>query len=125
MRALIVEDLIIAQKILGKFISNYAECKFAIDGVEGLAAFVKANQNNKPYDVIFLDIMLPRLSGLEVLKKIGSVDSGENSVKIIMMTALSDQKTVSEAIKLGCNGYVTKPFSQNDIETQLKNLKLI
>lgn len=125
MRALIVEDMKLLQKMLEKFIGQYADCEFANDGVEGLEAFIKARKEKKPYDVIFLDVMFPRLNGLDMLKKIRSVDSGENGVKIIMMTALSDQKIVSEAIANGCNSYVTKPFAQKDIEGHLKDLKLI
>jgi DNA-binding response OmpR family regulator len=75
------------------------------------------------FDLVLLDIMMPQMSGIDVLKEIK--DSSSNT-KVIMMTAYSTQDKMVDCDKLGANDYITKPFiSLRDVENKvLDNLKL-
>ena len=63
--------------------------------------------------VVFLDIKMLGMSGFEVLKEIKALD---RNIKVIMVTALDNEKTRQEAKKLGADKFVTKPFNSDDLE---------
>lgn len=79
----------------------------AKNGEEGLALIQR-----KSYDVILLDIKLPKLNGIEVLKKIKEFSS---SIEVIMITGYGDVKSAVDSLKLGARDYVTKPFKLDDL----------
>ena len=72
---------------------------------------IKELKHNLP-DLILLDIRLPEMNGLDVLKKIKNFDK---ELLVIMITAYGDIKTAVEAMKLGAYDYVTKPFVNEDL----------
>lgn len=97
MRVLIVEDDFTSRLMIQKILQPYGEVHIAVDGDEALEAFQLAWQEQAPYELICLDIMLPKMDGQEVLKQIRNLESqrgigGRDSVKIIMISALSDKK---------------------------------
>jgi len=63
--------------------------------------------------IVFLDIQMSGMSGLEVLKEIKKID---NSIKVIMVTVLDDEKTRAEAKKLGADEFIAKPFITDYLE---------
>lgn len=63
MKILIVEDDFYSRKILKKFLTAYGEVDIAINGEEAVAAFKLAWEENQPYDLITLDIMMPIMDG--------------------------------------------------------------
>lgn len=130
MKILIAEDDLIGRKLLEKFLSKYGECHIAVDGIEALESFIDAYELKKPYDLMCLDIMMPKLDGLKVLQsarnyeKKNSIDK-DKQTKIIMTTALNDKKTVEQSYELGCNGYAWKPIDLDKFEEVLNKLNLI
>ena len=73
--------------------------------------------SKKTYDTIIMDIRLPSMNGIEGLAKVREIDQ---EVSIIMLTGYGNLETAQEAIKLGANEYVTKPF---DIHRMLETVK--
>lgn len=63
--------------------------------------------------IVFLDIRMLGMSGLEVLTEIKKMDS---SIKVIIITVLDDDQTRQEAVKLGADEFVTKPFASDNLE---------
>jgi len=63
--------------------------------------------------IVFLDIRMLGISGLEVLQEIKKLD---NSIKVIMVTVLDDDKVRDQAKKLGADEFVTKPFISENLE---------
>lgn len=129
MRILIAEDDFAGRKILQKFLNTYGQCDVAVDGVETLNAFLAAHEEKKPYDLVCLDIMMPRLDGIKVLKALREIEKqkqiGEEArARIIMITALNDRKTVSETNHLGCEGYLWKPIDLSAFRELLYALDL-
>lgn len=70
MRILIAEDDMISRKFLLKFLSQYGECDVVVDGMEALDAYLISIKEKEPYELICLDIMMPKVDGVKVLKAI-------------------------------------------------------
>jgi DNA-binding response OmpR family regulator len=87
-------------------------CDVAADGKEAL---YKAS--SKRLDLVLLDINMPGLSGMEVLRRLAA-DYPDTCV--IMITAIQDTKIYLEALRLGAYDYVTKPFDLDDISSRVK-----
>ena len=77
-----------------------------ICAIDGLEAMDKIELHNP--DIIIVDIMLPYFSGLEI---VGKIKQNENSVPIIVISAMGQQEVVAEALKLGADEYLSKPFN--------------
>lgn len=127
MRILVAEDDRLSRVFLKKFLIRYGECDVAVDGIEALDCFMDAVKQKKPYDLLCLDIMMPRVDGLKVLKAIRVLEK-QHELKhtcIIMMTALADVEYVDQALELGCDAYAAKPIDTDKVETVMKNLGLL
>ncbi len=130
MKILIVEDDFASRKLMQKFLSPYGSCEVVVDGVEAVEAFTEALSSDDPFDLICLDIMLPKMDGQMVLKNIRDFEEkkgliGNDGVKIIMTTALSDTTNIMSAFRSQCEGYVTKPVSRARLINEMKDLGLI
>jgi len=77
---------------------------------DGLSALGKINEND--YDVLILDIMMPRMDGIEVLRR---VKEARPDIDIIMITGLHDIETAVHAMKLGALDYLPKPFEPDEL----------
>lgn len=127
MRILIADDDRLSRVFLKKFLSSYGTCDVAVDGMEALDAFMEAVKQKEPYDLLCLDIMMPRVDGLKVLKAIRVLEKQHNlkHTCIMMMTALADVEYVDQALELGCDAYAAKPIDTEKVESVMRNLKLI
>src|SRR5438067_7048404 len=85
----------------------------ARDGEEALQLFA-----DEPVDLVVLDIMLPKLDGLEVCKRLRS----SSSVPIIMLTARDDEFDTVLGLELGADDYITKPFSIREFRSRVRAL---
>ena len=83
----------------------------ARDGEEALARFAEED-----IDLVVLDLMLPRLDGLEVCKRLRA----ESTVPIIMLTARDDELDKVLGLELGADDYITKPFSLREFRSRVK-----
>ncbi len=130
MKILLAEDDFATRKFMDKQLSQYGECDVMVDGEEAVDAFMMALEDNEPYDLVCLDVMMPVMDGYQVLKAIRGIEaqkgiSKKNSVKVIMTTALNDERNVKLAFELGCEAYVGKPIDVEKFEKVLNKLGLI
>lgn len=131
MRILIVEDDFVGRKIMHKLLMEYGECDIAVDGAEAVKAFDLAWESGNPYDVLFLDIMMPNMSGHEALNIIRSKEKERGvplskEVKVIMTSALDDVKNVTQSFfQGGASAYLVKPIERRKIIDELRKLELI
>ncbi|KUG28284.1 response regulator [hydrocarbon metagenome] len=121
MKILVVEDDATSRGVLQSILSEFGQCDLAADGEEGLAVFKRAFTEGEPYDLVCLDILLPRMDGQEVLRGIRRLESeaegGKGAeAKVVMITALSDPKNVVEAFyRGGATAYVPKPIDRDHL----------
>lgn len=131
MRALIVEDDFTSRKILQKILAPYGEADIAVNGKEAVTAFTFSLDEDRPYDLICMDIMMPEMDGQEALRRIRDIErkrgiSSSEEVRVVMTTALDDPKNVVEAYyKGGATSYVPKPIDKHMLVHLLKSLKLV
>ncbi len=113
-RILVVDD---EQDVLDFLAEEFGDCGHEVNtllrGNEALES-VKASTP----DLVFLDIRMPGMDGIEVLKKIKEFDP---KVKVIMMTAVLDKEIIEQAMALGAIDYIMKPVSLNYLESVLKD----
>lgn len=127
MKILIVEDDLSSRKFLSKFMSEYGDCDITVDGMEGLDAYLIALNEGEPYDLICLDIMMPKVDGVKVLKTIREIErqrsiEGDKKTKIIMTTALNDADLVKNTFESGCEVYATKPIDIKKLDNVMEKL---
>ena len=130
MKYLIVEDDFAARRLLQRYLSGYGDCDIAVDGHEAVAAFGQALDENEPYDLICLDIMMPAMDGREALQVIRRIEHehgihGLDGVKVIMTTALGDSKNVIGSFREGCEAYIVKPIKKDKLLEEMEKLGLI
>jgi DNA-binding response OmpR family regulator len=86
------------------------EVVHAENGVVGL----KVARSENP-DVILLDIAMPQMDGLEVLRQL-KADPATESISVIMVTAQGDRHAMVRAVQLGTRDYITKPWETGEVE---------
>lgn len=116
MRILIVEDEFnLADAIANRLKMEKYSVDIAVSGDEGLF-----NALSGIYDLVILDVMLPKKNGFEILKEIKK-DNIES--KVIMLTAKTDIDSKLEGFEIGANDYITKPFHMEELVARV-NLQL-
>ncbi|NLT57594.1 MAG: response regulator transcription factor [Clostridiales bacterium] len=130
MKILIAEDDLVSRNFLSQFLARYGDCDLVVDGLEALDAFLIALKDRAPYQLILLDIMMPKADGMQTLKAIRALErqSGtapEHRVKVIMTTALAEAQLVQTAFDYGCEAYATKPIDTKKLLEVMEKLGLI
>lgn len=131
MKILIAEDDDISRMIIKKLLNRIGKCDTVVDGVETVEAFQLAWEDEAPYDLILLDIMMPDVNGQEALKQIRGIERqmgirGSREVKVIMLTALDDPISVVDAYyRGGATSYLVKPIESEKLMAELVKLDLI
>ena len=110
------DDPVVRTLIKKTFSSLGFEVITAADGFEGLQAI----ENNQP-DIIFLDIMMPIIDGLEVLKRIKATPKIAK-IPVIMFTAIAEGHMIAESSKIGAEDYIIKPFQSSVLIQKVKKL---
>lgn len=111
-RVLVVDDEEALRYLLStELAAEGYEVETAGDGDEAIEAI-----KQKDYDVVLLDIKMPRVDGFEVLR---FIKQNKPEIKVIMLTAYADVKNAIEALKLGASDFVSKPYDLEDILTSI------
>ncbi|MCD4829336.1 MAG: response regulator [Candidatus Cloacimonetes bacterium] len=129
MKILIVEDDSTSSFILGKLVMDYGAPHFAFNGKEAVDAVHVALAMKEPYDLIFLDIMMPVMNGQTALKKIRAAEEASgiaspDCAKIVMTTALSDTGNIKNAFLNQCDTYLVKPIVKAKLHEELQKLEI-
>jgi two-component system chemotaxis response regulator CheY len=128
MRILIAEDDFVSRRILKAILSRFGDCDIVVDGEEAVQAFRMAWEDNSPYDLLCLDIMMPVMDGQEALERIRAHEKdigikGSEEVRVVMVTALDTPKDMVKAYyDGGATAYLVKPITKNAILATLDSL---
>ena len=130
MRTLVAEDEFTSRFLLQKFLSQYGDCRIAVNGREAVAAFRAARQSGQPFDLICMDIQMPEMDGQTAVREIRALEEAggtlsRNGVKIIMTTAQDDVKNVVESFKSLCDAYLFKPVDTDKLLGHMRELRLL
>ena len=120
-KILIVDDNNENRMLLAEMLRDLVECDEVASGNEAIEAYVKALES-EPYQLILLDIEMPEIDGLEILRKIreSEKDSGiplGEGIPIIMVTA--HKKPFLNAFYQGCTDYILKPIDVEKLRSKI------
>lgn len=129
MRVLIAEDDAASGKFLYKLMSKYGEAVLTGDGIEAVDQFVKALNSGEKFDLVCLDIMMPRIDGYKALEAIRDAERKMgipriSRCKVIMISALDEDFDASYASG-DYDDYVCKPIDIKQLDKIIKQLDLI
>jgi len=116
-RVLIADDNQTNVELLEAYLSE-GDCAIetAADGRETLHQVARFQP-----DLILLDIMMPKLSGFEVCKKLKS-DPATKHIMILMVTALNEEGDIERAVAAGCDDFLTKPVNKMELTKRVENM---
>jgi DNA-binding response OmpR family regulator len=113
-RVLVVDDEPMVRDVLSRYLEQSGfEVEAAGDGERALAAF-----DAHPPDLVLLDLMLPRVDGFEVFRRIRA----RNSSPVIMITARGQTTDRIAGLEIGADDYVTKPFSPAEVVARVRSV---
>ncbi len=122
-RILIVDDNLENRELIAEILRDIASCDIAISGREAIEAYNRS-LSGKMYDLILLDIEMPDMGGLEILRRIrenekaAGIDLGDG-IPIVMVTA--HRKPFLDAFYQGCTDYVVKPIDAGKLIEKVKS----
>ncbi len=116
MNILIVDDLAFMRMVLKDIVekAGFRVIAMATDGEEAIQMY----QDKRP-DVVILDITMPKMDGITALKNILKIDP---NARVIMCSALGQQRLIVEAIKIGAKDFIVKPFQPERIINSIKKV---
>lgn len=129
-RILIAEDEPTSLKLLKDFLSPYGEVHAVLNGADAIQAVREVLHNKESYDLICLDMMMPKLGGIEALSAIRKLEDRfglkkENKQQVLIVSSVAEKAEIVRAAQSGCNGYLIKPVRKAAIEGRLKALGMI
>jgi two-component system chemotaxis response regulator CheY len=128
---LIADDEFANRLLLKRILESHGECDQTVDGIEVMEAFELALMDGRPYDAVFLDIMMPEMDGIEALKAIRHIEgeygrTGPQEALVFMVTAISSPQMACKSFFKGyCTDYLVKPINTDKIVSKLKEYRLI
>lgn len=116
-KILIADDNLTNVELLEAYLDG-VDCEIAVasDGRDTLAKVAEFQP-----DLILLDIMMPRMSGFEVCRKLKS-DPATRDVPIVMVTALNELGDIERAVECGTDDFITKPVNRLELLTRVRSL---
>jgi DNA-binding response OmpR family regulator len=110
---LLIDDELDVRQFLCDFLEDRDfQIETAPNGEEGVKKFEQGR-----FDLVICDMLMPKMIGLEVLKRIRALRPGQ---KVIMMTGVKEESMVAKARGLGCQFYLTKPVRLDDLEQKIQ-----
>ena len=126
MKILVVDDEEVSREKLMLLLSAYGDCDSAEKGEKALEMFKRARSENRPYELVTMDVEMPRMSGKEVIAQMREIERirPEQRAKILMVTVTADVRTVLSSFKIGCDGYIIKPFTEEKVREVLSSCSI-
>lgn len=120
-KMLLVDDYSTIRKALKRSLANlgFANTHEAASGAEALTVLKAAQGSGDPFKILFLDITMPEMTGLEVLGTVRK-DPSYADLAVIMVTAEGERKSIIQANQLGADSYILKPFSDQILREKLE-----
>jgi CheY-like chemotaxis protein len=115
-RVLVAEDDLISQQVTSTMLKNMgcSEVDVVSNGIEAIEAI-----KTQEYALVFMDLSMPKLDGLEATKLIRNEIEGNNSLRIVGLTAHAIKGYRQKCIDAGMNDYISKPISSESLQKVL------
>lgn len=121
-RVMICEDEVHIQRLIKLVLEKQGHVVTTADnGEDCLRLIAEAQKNQAMPDLLLLDILMPGIDGLQVLKSIKS-QTTTKALKVVLLTALAQENVVLQGIKLGATDYIRKPFHPKELVQRLEKI---
>lgn len=127
MKSLVIDDSKLIGLIMQETLEQYGSCDVAFNPVDGFNKYVKSVNNNIPYDVVYLDLIMPIYNGYQVLEMIRNYEKSRNAKNsiIVIVSGIYDEENKKKAIELGADAYFMKPFNITEFTKFFKEKGLL
>ncbi len=126
MKILVVDDDLFNRTLLSDMLASFGSCDTAESGAQAIALFEQALAAGEPYCLVTLDVVMPGISGMDVLKKLRELEAAQSftPATIIMITSAGDADTILTSFDARCDSYLTKPVTRQALFDKLAFLGL-
>ena len=123
---LIADDNLANRTLLDHLLRQYGSCTFATNGLEAVKRYQHSWEEEQPFSVIFMDVMMPEMNGTDALRMIREFEAtqGIPMVNVIMVSALRDGDNIQQSRSAGAQHYLIKPFREKEIFSLLSSFGL-
>ena len=130
MRILIIDDDAAIRNLLKAMVAKLGECETAESGQKAISAFTKAWEDWRPFDLIFLDILMPEMHGNQVLSKIRELEREKHipdklRAKIVMISGVLEKEMVMACLRNGCDDFLVKPLESQLLINKINHFGLL
>lgn len=128
MRALIIDDDVASGQVLKSHLAELADCEVALDGLEAIERVGRALAEGRPFDLLFVDIVMPGLDGHETVARIRRVEAEaglepSRRAKAVMVSSMDDEDNAMTAFfEVGASAYLVKPVNRGELLAKLATL---
>ena len=119
-RVLMIDDNIELVSMIKEYFNNHASIEIVLDANDGEEGLRLIKNNQSEYDVIILDLIMPKRDGLSILEEINSENIDK---KIIILTSYNAQDMIRKVSEMGVNYFILKPFELTDWEKRIEDCK--
>ena len=113
-RVLVVDDEVASQIVMKSILNSHCCVDVASNGSEAVEFFVQSLNDKRPYDLIFMDIQMPKMDGYMITREIRTLKNNKKAnIPIVAMTANAFEEDRKKAFDAGMDGHIAKPI---DIE---------
>jgi two-component system chemotaxis response regulator CheY len=131
LRILLADVSMTSRLALERILAGYGHCDSAEDGMDALKVFTLALELGHPYDLVCIDLMLPRVGGIDAIKMMRRIEREmgvlkADAVKVIVITAVDNPAYIFEACyRGGANAYLYKPVDRLKLIAEMEKMGLI
>jgi two-component system, chemotaxis family, chemotaxis protein CheY len=126
MRILVVDDVQMSLYQVEKAVRPFGEVIAHKDPLQALTEFKACAKVGQPFDLVFLDISMPAMDGLEFLLQLRETERefglADHRSRVVMVTSHSEQDFVAKAIQKGAQGYLLKPIVPEKLHAEIHRL---
>jgi len=126
-KILIADDQAVSRELMVKMLTGIGNIEVFATGQEAVKSFERALEASEPFQLMILDVSMPGMSGIDLLKSVRSFEHKHkikkpDQVKVLMLTSYSDKETVISCYMAGCDDYAIKPFNSHVFIEKIKKL---
>lgn len=115
-RVLMIDDNVKLIEAVKEYFKNSDKIKIVDEAYDGFEGFNKIKENSSNYDIVLLDLIMPKKDGLYVLE---SLKDNSISMKVIVETSYNQSEVIREVSEYGVNYFILKPFDLDDLEKKI------
>ena len=117
-KVLMIDDNVELVKMVKEYFSDHAYINMILEAYDGQEGIKLIKENQSDYDVVILDLIMPKKDGIDVLEEMKKANINK---KIIVLTSYNSEDMIRKTSELGINYFILKPFELSDLERRIIN----